>query len=255
MPLSTSQTYFVESHSFYLGELQSGGKSDTTGQGGVAEQAGYLTFEVWEPFTLLSVTAFIPDSGILGTRFVQLWSGDSVLAFKAFVMHPGTNVLDLNFNVPVGQYTLRCQQGLLWRNTGALLYPYPIGDAGAITSSSFGNEYYYFFYDWKIKKADHECISTRTPVHVTITANHIPVEASCHAIFPNPNTGIIYIESSCTGQECSIQFLDAAGSKILTQTIQRGGTTKLDISSLPKGIYFIILQDDGKREISRVIKI
>ncbi len=76
----------------------------------------------------------------------------------------------------------------MWRNTAPLDYPYPIGDVGKIITSSFGDDYYYFFYDWKIKKEDFECISDRTAVPVIISATEEADDESNISIFPNPTT-------------------------------------------------------------------
>ncbi|MBK7342640.1 MAG: CRTAC1 family protein [Saprospiraceae bacterium] len=129
-PLDSDTAFYVESHFFYPGEIQQGGKPDTAGAGGVSTQTGFLYFKTWAPFTLLSVTVYVPPGAPLNNRFVQLWSPDTLLAFKQFPVQTGMNVLDLNFEVPVGELTLRCQQGNLFRNSGPLDYPYPIGDVG-----------------------------------------------------------------------------------------------------------------------------
>ncbi|MGB3078057.1 MAG: FG-GAP-like repeat-containing protein, partial [Saprospiraceae bacterium] len=233
LPLNSSATYFVESHFIHPGEIQTGGKSDTIGTGGLAGQAGYLLFETWAPFTLLSVTVYVPSDGPLGTRFVQLWSGDSLLAFKRFELHPGANVFDLNFNVPVGKFSLQCQQGNLWRNTGTLDYPYLIGDAGKITSSSFGDQYYYFFYDWKIKKEDFECISDRTAVDVILSASEEIEHQKELTIYPNPTAGLLNGEIKGNNQGIKLlRLLDIRGKEILTYNTGDESSFQLDLNHL-----------------------
>lgn len=255
MPLSSSVTYYVESHYLYPGEIQSGGKPDTTGNGGKELQAGYLLFETWEPFTLLSVTVYVPEGGALGTRFVQLWSGDSLLAFKSFVVVPGTNFLELNFQVPVGKFSLQCQQGNLWRNTAPLDYPYAIGDAGRITTSSFGDEYYYFFYDWKIKKEDFECISDRTAVDVILSGTEESDHDKSISIFPNPTTGILYVEiKGNTGSLKSIKLLDPIGQELLKQELDYSHSFQLDLNMLPSGMYSLQIFGDNLFEVRKLIK-
>lgn len=254
-PLSATEIYYVESRPFYPGDIQNGGKPDTTGGGGVALQAGYLNFDVWEPFTLISVSAYVPENGTLGTRFVQLWAGDSVLAFKSFDVHPGVNVFDLGFSVPVGQYSLRCQQGRLWRNAGNLQYPYPIGDAGAITSSSFGDDYYYFFYDWHIQTPDYSCVSERTAVPVFITDTQDPHHASDMRIYPNPGKEVWYVENpSAFPLIREISVLDMHGREL--QKLKPCGTSiqAIDISSWPSGLYVLVIQGDTFRDICPVVK-
>lgn len=254
-PLFSSRTFYVESHPVYPGEMQSGGKPDTTGSGGVALQPGYLTFDAWEPFTLVSVTVFVPDSGVSATRFVQLWSGDSVIAFKSFVIGPGTHVLELNFDVPAGKHSLWCQQGLMWRNTGTLDYPYPIGEVGQITSSSFGEAYYYFFYDWKIRKPDHACISARTPVSVIITAAEVPQKEPLVAVYPNPARESISIHSASGHHPClSYQLFDTVGHEVIRGPGYTGEEMVLDISMLAPGVYALFLRGDRWQQVNRIMK-
>lgn len=255
MPLTSSTTYYVESHHLYPGENQSGGKPDTTGGGGLALQAGYLVFETWEPFTLVSVTAYVPAGGVLGTRFVQLWSGDSLLAFKSFVVQQGTNIFELNFKVPAGKFTLQCKQGNLWRNSGPLDYPYPIGDVGRITSSSFGDQYYYFFYDWKIKKEDYECISDRTAVQVILSGVEVPVHSPVLTIFPNPTSGLLFVELKGNAEGAKRSALvDALGREIWSQKIDPRHSFQLDLNPIPAGIYSLQVWGDGFYESCKLIK-
>ncbi|MBK9984899.1 MAG: T9SS type A sorting domain-containing protein [Saprospiraceae bacterium] len=255
MPLNSSATYFVESHYIYPGEIQSGGKTDTTGVGGLAGQAGYLLFETWAPFTLLSVTVYVPSDGPLGTRFVQLWSGDSLLAFKRFELNPGANVFDLNFNVPVGKFSLLCQQGNLWRNTGELDYPYPIGDVGQITTSSFGDHYYYYFYDWKIKKEDKECVSTRSAVHVILSATKEIEDNQTLSVFPNPTTGILLIDIKGNKEGAKFfRLLDASGREILKQILDNVNSFHLDLNRLSAGVYMLQISGDSLFDIHKLIK-
>ena len=254
-PLTTSTIFYVESHQVYPGEIQMGGKTDTAGTGGVATQAGFLRFEAWEPFTLESVTVYIPEGGSLATRFVQLWSGDSVLAFKSFVMHPGANVLELGFTILPGAYSLRCQQGLLWRNTGDLHYPYAIGDVGAITSSSFGDGYYYFFYDWHIGTPDYSCISERTHVPVIITDTHNPNYAAAIKIFPNPGKEVWYVENPSADSEVKeIHVMDMHGRELQKLVLRPATIQEIDISSWPAGVYILVVQGASFRYVCRAVK-
>ncbi len=255
-PLSSSVTYYVESHHFYPGPIQSGGKMDTTGSGGVASQAGYLLFEVWEPFTLLSVSVYVPPGSPLSTRFVLLWSEDAQLALKQFTMQPGWNLLELNFAVPVGKFSLRCPQGNLWRNTTPLDYPYPIGDVGRITSSNFGDSYYYFFYDWKIKKEDFECISDRIPVEVILSGSSEIHDQKTLLIFPNPVSENLFIQLKGDRTTAGLLSMsDLQGKLILNQQFYGEHAFQLNLVDLSSGIYFLKVAGHDYFETRMVIKL
>ena len=251
--LHTHTTYYVESHHTYEGELQPGGKPDTSGPGGLPSQGGYLLFEVWKPFTLLSVTVYVPPGGPAGTRFIQLVSGDSILAVKQFIVQHGLNVLELNFAVPVGQFSLRSPQGNLFRNTGPLSYPYPIGDVGQITTSSFGNDYYYYFYDWKIRTHDYECVSERVPVEVLITKTQDPVDPFTWRLYPNPTKNenvVIELEKNETGK---LILFDATGRAIHRMEFESESLIPVKLEGIASGVYAIQLWSGGKVESRKLI--
>jgi hypothetical protein len=256
MPLTHSTTYYVESHYLYPGEFQQGGKSDTTGAGGFPSQSGYLLFEAWNPFTLDSVTVFKPANASPDSVEIQLWSPDSMVNFKQFDVKAGSNILDLNFNVPVGNFSLRCPQANLWRNRGTLEYPYKIGDAGQITSSSFGDHYYYYFYDWRIKKNDYECVSERIPVDVILSGTGLGENHNVFSIFPNPSSGIfnIYLDQISSGAIFS-EILNADGREVFRQKWDHALSFQCDIEKLPPGFYILQIKGDRFFEAKKILKL
>jgi hypothetical protein len=256
MPLTSSATYYVESHHLYNGRTQTGGKQDTTGMNGIPSQGGFLIFEAWTPFNLVSVDVYVPSTGPLIPRFVQLWSKDSLLAFKRFELQPGINTLDLNFNVPVGKFSLQCQQGNLWRNTGSLNYPYLIGDAGQINTSSFGDNYYYYFYDWKIKKADLECISERTAVQVLLSGRQEFDIDTIVSVSPNPTSGFVWVDlnEQISGIKW-IRILDFNGHEVLFLNTGLEAGFRLDFKNFPAGVYCLQISGDSFFETKTILKI
>ena len=47
-------------------------------------------------------------------------------------------------------------------------YPYQFDDILEITSSEYGTDYYYYFYDWNISTSDETCASELVPIYITI---------------------------------------------------------------------------------------
>ena len=66
-------------------------------------------------------------------------------------------------NNPGFKRTTLGQQGAVLTN-----YPYQFEDVLEITSSEYGTDYYYYFYDWSISTPDETCASELVPVHITI---------------------------------------------------------------------------------------
>ncbi|KAA3620829.1 MAG: CRTAC1 family protein, partial [Bacteroidetes bacterium] len=218
--LNSDTTFYVENHSFYPGENHVGGKSSDEVPDGEALQTGFMHFEAWEPFTLLSVKVHVPQDSFQAIRFIQLFSPDTLLAVQQFQLTSGWNELELNFEVPVGTFSLHCPQCLFSRDTSDLTYPYPLGDAGQINESSFGQDHYFFFYDWQIQSGDMECISERTPVNILVTNTEDPIQDNLIEIFPNPSSGSVrIIVNEPINQPGSMQLFDSGGAQILQKEI------------------------------------
>ena len=252
--LSADEVYYVESHPLFLGEMQSGGKLDTIGEGGISAQTGFMHFEAWQPFTLLSLNVYLPPGSTGGLRFIQLFSPDTLLAFKQFQIQPEWNELELGFDVPVGQFSLHCPLGNLFRNKGQLNYPYPIGDVGQVTTSSFGENYYYYFYDWQIKKKDAVCISERVPVEVTVTDTEKAIPQNGIKIFPNPTTGDLFIKmKNAPVKGHLLRLFDAHGREILRREKITDSLFLLNLSSYLSGVYVIQLSQGGQTLNQRIV--
>ena len=242
--LGSSVTFYIESQHIYPAEMQSGGKVDTTGPGGLPEQNGHLDFETWEPFILNSVTVYVPEGGPQGVRFIQLLTNDSLIATKSFNVVEGLNVLNLDFNVPVGKHILITPQGNLFRNTGALDYPYPIGDAGQITGSSNGDGYYYYFYDWKITKPEITCISERLPFNVIVSSTEDWKNKDDIFIYPNPSKDILQIVTTEDNLPVHLTLINATGKEIFSQTMF-DKESSIILGTYPAGSYMIrVIQND-----------
>ncbi len=251
-PLDSNMTYYVESHIVYPGEIQFGGKADTSGVGGVPVQVGYLLFETWQPFILRSVRVYVPPGAPAGTRFVQLYAGDVLLTFKQFVVQTGWNELQLDFTIPVGRFSLRSPQGNLFRNTGPLAYPYLLGDAGQITTSSSGDNFYYFFYNWQIETSGFECISERVPVKVLFTGTS-ETEQHDWRVFPIPASGQVFVEISDAAPALFFRLLDAQGREMRRQNVFGSGLITVDMSGFASGVYTFQLWQHGHLENKMIV--
>ena len=249
--LDVDQVYYVENRLVFGGEIQVGGKLDTIGGGGVSAQTGFMMFEAWQPFTLLSVDVYLPAGYTEGVRFIQLFSPDTLLSVKQIQIQTGWNTLELDFEVPVGQFSLHCPLGNLYRNEGLLEYPYPIGDAGQVTGSSFGENFYYYFYNWQIRKPDTMCISERVPVEVLVTGTEGIIPDEQVHIFPNPTDGKLLIKIKDKFlRNGLLRVFNVEGKELLRQEPDGASSVQLDLGGLPAGIYMVQI---GQRCYQRII--
>ena len=70
-------------------------------------------------------------------------------------------------------------------------------------------------------------------------------------LFPNPSTDYIHIKGEETGMNQSVQILDQQGGIVITTTAK---DKKIDIRSLPKGIYFLQMEGINNFTPIRFIK-
>ena len=73
-------------------------------------------------------------------------------------------------------------------------------------------------------------------------------------VYPNPATDVLTIDLGAVTQTIQIQFIDAVGRVVKTESIS-GDQNQLDISDLNQGMYFISLSSaDGVQRIEKLVK-
>ncbi|MBK9017862.1 MAG: VCBS repeat-containing protein [Saprospiraceae bacterium] len=241
--LDQTTTYYVEAHHLYPGEIQSGGKADNTGAGGIPSQGSYNLFNVWEQFTLVSVVVYVPSTAPVGLRTIQLYDGNGLLLDEnIFDLGTGTHELTLNFELPVGNnYSLRCLQNNLFRNTSAATqFPYAIGDIGEITNDALGNEYYYYFYNWKVQKKSYECVSDRVAVTVGVSPSAETLEQEGGILIaPNPATSIVRLDIGGKEKANMLRIFDSTGREVSRRELTSNKGNVFSVADFAPGIYMV----------------
>ena len=65
-------------------------------------------------------------------------------------------------------------------------------------------------------------------------------------VYPNPTQGEVTIITSACIHDGRIQVRNGDGQLIMRKLHQQGRQFLLDISFLPRGVYFIEIEDEGK---------
>lgn len=181
--------YITETTNFWVEEsvpnaiLSVGPPDNTFGSGGYfgANDLRGLFFNAYTPFILESVRVYANGGG---ERNIQILDGDGgSVVHSVFIDIPdGESVIDLNLEIDTySGYYMKITGGLvdLFRiNDGSPDYPYEIPGIVSLTSSNVTDtplDFYYFFFDWKIREPN--CVSSRTLVTATVEAG-FPVTIS-----------------------------------------------------------------------------
>jgi Zn-dependent metalloprotease len=215
-PALSLNTVFYVANS-YTSPVAVGGILSNTGGGFYNTTVPYLIFNVNQSSVLNSVVvyAFGP-----GTRIFQLRSATNiVLASMSASLAAGANTVNLNFNLNPGiDYRLGLSPSSttgLYRSVSGVSYPYSIGGLVDITTSSQGNNNYFWFYNWNVSKA--VCTSARFPVTVTllpatdIIMGTVPAQvcASDEVLLDASPAGGVFSGSGVTGNTFNASSLGA----------------------------------------------
>ncbi|MFK7809898.1 MAG: FG-GAP-like repeat-containing protein [Saprospiraceae bacterium] len=241
------------------GEIQTGGKIGFDGSGGLPGSGAYSRFDCWEPFTLLNVTV---QAFFDGERNFELYDGDNTLLdSRTIFVEEGIQTLEFNFEIPEGEgLYIRCIENDLFRNDGGVNYPYAIGSVGELTGSFFGAQFYYYFYDWEIEKQKVVCVSDRVEAVAAVVSSTDDLNGALSnlSISPNPATDFVNVNfNSNQSADMLINLLDATGKKVVeleNWTINNGkNETNIDVSDLPKGLYYLQFNTNGKSVGRKVV--
>lgn len=211
--ISNTTSYFVETE--ILPAAQYGGAPDNNfGTGSEFNNIQSLLFDCYQQVTLVSVKVYAFGAG---NRTVELRNaGGTVLQSATINIPDGESRIDLNFDLPIGT---DLQLGTaaapaLYRNNSGPSYPYDMPGVLSITSSTAGNDYYYFFYDWEVQRDG--CTTARTEVIATIE--------------PTPTVSVSGNNTVCEGQSVAISSSATDADSYLWSP---GGETTANISVSP----------------------
>ena len=181
--LSTTTTFYVEDDLF--DDPQYVGPADNTfGGGSTFSGDQHLVFNTLNTVILKSVVVYAEGDGF---RTIELRSADGeIIESKSIFIEDGEQRIYLDLLIPTGEgYQLgtafESAPSLFRNNAGLPDYPFVLDESVEIVTSSAGDEYYYFFYDWEINA--YACASERVPVVAEV--------------FPASDVSITEIERVC----------------------------------------------------------
>jgi lysyl endopeptidase len=105
-------------------------------------------------------------------------------------------------------------------------------------------------------------MSVSLSVKVVTIGNPVPdavtgqkSESSGFTVYPNPAHEQLYIASDNMVQDAIVAIYDMRGAVVLTKLIkgQFPGKAEVDITSLPKGTYFLVITSGNSREVHKLV--
>jgi hypothetical protein len=276
-PLFTGQVYvtddFTADQTFFAEQFidQSvnliGGENEHNGtnlySGG--QYNGILYFDCYESFTLNSVEVYADE---IGPRRIQLKDvNNNVLdEYQVTIMQAGWTTVPLNFMVePGNNYQLTTDQDFNNNNFGdnspffirsnqGVSYPYEIGDVVVITTSNYGDPYYYYFYNWNISSGSEPCYSELVEVQGVYDPNSTIQNLDpsvALTIYPNPVVDEIRLEGIVLEDFDHGHIIDVLGHRISIQSMM--GNT-IEVHSLSAGMYQVELMQGNLKFTGKFIK-
>ncbi|MBK7407487.1 MAG: VCBS repeat-containing protein [Saprospirales bacterium] len=244
-------TFYVEDLGQFGGGTFNGGMPDHTGASlfGGNQFLGELIFDCLEPFTLKQVKVYTDTPGprvielrnsngdVLLSKQVDIPNGPSQI-FLDFDVQPGVD-LSLTTNSDFNLTTYGFISPRLQRSSSGVMYPYWIEGVAMLKNSNFGEDYYYYFYDWQVVIPGDSCVSARVPVEAVYkdvsALSEIPI-ASTLNVYPNPSSGTFQVELPVQSQQ--LRVWSANGQLVLERDLEGiSGTHAIDGADWAPGLY------------------
>ena len=217
--------------------------------------------------TLNTVKVYTDQPGL---RIIELKDADGnvLQTHEADLQGLGTYILELNFAIPPGEgYVLTTNtennnavfgfnSPRLKRNNEGVSYPYQVDEIIEITGSNLGEEFYYYFYDWKVSPEAIACNSERVPVQAVLIldATSEPAETIGIEVYPNPSKGVVQVTWPEHLQNLlNISIMDGVGKKVMLKESLTQNHQEFYLGHLAKGLYYVQFEIDGKMYYSKIV--
>ena len=148
----------------------------------------------------------------------------------------------------------------LWRSSEGILYPYDVPGVLSITNSTFGSDFYYYFYDWKISTADKYCGSDFVPATALIdlgTATHeVSTALNGIVVSPNPTDGSCTIAVKSSGDiDIQVYSIEGYPLPVRKNILVDQHTYSLDLTDYSPGIYLVRMIQNGKSTTQKIVRL
>lgn len=224
---------------------------------------GGLLFDVHKPIILEDFTVFTDSAGV---RIIEITDGVDFNYSQEVDLQPGETLITLNLPLEPGSYTATTNQDknievfgdaspLLWRTLGGFTYPFEVPTILTINNSTYGEEFFYYFYDWHFSTQDRYCSSDFVPVTAFFdeTVGIKDFERDDYiTLSPNPTTGLVMVKSK-SSNVFTCELVNVSGE--ILQKIDMQNDFTLDLSSYASDLYFLKVVSDNESKIYKIVRL
>ena len=252
--ISATTDFYVEDRSGIPSTFAEGGMLEHSGTlySGNQNSNNLLIFDAFEPVILDSVRVYTDVAGV--REIICVDNSGNTLSSALVNIPEGESVVYVGLEIPEGtdlalttdEITNNANLGFggprLQRSSEDVQYPYDIGGMVSLKESNFGDGWYYYFYDWKIRTPDFSCASPRVAVEALLDASLPTIDLAKTddvKVFPNPSNGNITLELKFDITESvQLRLTDITGKTVIDNTVQ-DSLTDLHFEHLAKGVYMM----------------
>ena len=167
----------------------------------------------------------------------------------------GTDLV-MTTDVETNQTSLGVGGPRLKRSSQGVSYPYEYQDYASLKFSNFGENWYYYFFDWQISTPDVVCPGDRIPVEVWLDTDVATIDfgkTNDVKVFPNPTDGNIAVQLKFDIQgSVQLRLTDLTGKTVL-ENRAFNQVTELNLNQLPKGVYLLQVIHGGDVYSGKVV--
>ncbi|MFM2285095.1 MAG: hypothetical protein RLZZ543_592, partial [Bacteroidota bacterium] len=89
-------------------------------------------------------------------------------------------------------------------------------------------------------------------VSPTVTAINTALQTEEVNVFPNPANDIVNIHTGTFSQPVKVEILNMLGAAVLKKTLHTS-TSQLNVDELPRGIYYLRINQNGKEHLRKLV--
>lgn len=248
VPLESTTTYaaraseIVDRRVDFVGE----NKYPTSNFYGANTTAGNLIFNVEKKCMIHAVNVNTDTDGlrriiitdmfnnVIFSKDVWLESGITKIILDAR-LNPGFNYR-ISTDESINLSSLGFRSPRLVRSFGNTSFPYRIDNTLSIVSSSFGAQYFMYFYDWEVHHELQTCNSELVDVTAIVEIDNAVTDLVRQyvSLYPNPAKDRLQILLS---EDVDRAFISNMQHQVIVTDLTKEST--LDISSWPSGMYML----------------